>query len=101
MCLVAVSYQIDFLGTSGVDSPWPSHSLNVNHYDYFHWWYLKDCAYHTNLHTVQELQVEIEAAAEESQVTCCLTQLTTMWFIYESMRSKRCSHEDHMQINSP
>jgi hypothetical protein len=32
--------------------------------DYFLWSYLKDHAYSTNPHTVQEMQVENEAVAE-------------------------------------
>jgi hypothetical protein len=33
--------------------------------DYFLWGYLKDCMYRTNPHTVQELQAENAAVAEE------------------------------------
>jgi hypothetical protein len=44
---------------------------------------------------------------ERSQVTCCVTQLTTLWFVYsKSMRLKdlilnMCSREGHMHANSP
>jgi hypothetical protein len=34
-------------------------------HDYFLWGNFQDCVYHTNLHTVQELQTEIAALAEE------------------------------------
>jgi len=37
----------------------------MNPCDYFLWGYLKDCVYHTSPHTVQELQAEIEAVAED------------------------------------
>jgi hypothetical protein len=38
----------------------------MNLCDYFLWGYLKDYVYCTNSHTVQELKVETEAAAEKS-----------------------------------
>jgi hypothetical protein len=37
----------------------------MNPCDYFLWDYLKDHVYHTNLHILQELQVEIEGVTEE------------------------------------
>jgi hypothetical protein len=42
-----------------------------------------------------------------SRVTCCVTQLTTSWFVYsESTRPKdlilnMCSHGDRMHTNFP
>jgi hypothetical protein len=37
----------------------------MNPCNYFLWGYLKDHVYCTNSHTVQELQVEVEAVAED------------------------------------
>jgi len=37
----------------------------MNPCNYFLWGHLKDHVYCTNLHTVQEVQVEIEAVANE------------------------------------
>jgi hypothetical protein len=49
----------------GCGRSWPPCSLDMNPNDYFLWVYLKDRVYRTNPHTVQELQVETEAVAEE------------------------------------
>jgi hypothetical protein len=44
---------------------WPLCSLDINLCNYFLWGYHKDRVYRTILHTVQELQAETEAIAEE------------------------------------
>jgi len=44
---------------------WSPCSLDVNPCNYVLWGYLEDHVYHTNLHSVPELQVEIETVAEE------------------------------------
>jgi hypothetical protein len=43
---------------------WSPCSLDMSPCNYFPWDYLKNHVYRTNPHNVQELQVEIEAAAE-------------------------------------
>jgi len=86
---------------------WPPRSPDMNPYDYFLWCYLKDHAYRTNPHTVPELEAELKLLLKRSQVTCCVAQMTTLWFICsESMRSNylrltMCSHEDHTHTKSP
>jgi hypothetical protein len=68
--------------------------------------YLRERVYGTNPHTVQELQAEIEAAAEEITGDMLRDTVDNLWFFYsESTTSKdlilnMCSHEDHMHTNS-
>jgi hypothetical protein len=107
MCLIAMSCQINFQSTFGVDGPghhvhqiWipviilfraaskimctaPTHALyRVASGNWSCWW-------------------------KRSQATCCMMKLTTLWFIYsESTMLKGCildmySHEDHMHTKSP
>jgi hypothetical protein len=69
---------------------------------YFLWGYLKDCVYHNNPPTVQELQAEIDAVSEEITDDCCMAQLINLWFIYsKSMKLKglilnMCVYEEHI-----
>jgi hypothetical protein len=64
--------------------------------------YLKDCAYHTSLHTVQELQVKMKLSIKRS----AMTWVTTLWFIYSKLiefqnsKLNMCSQEDHMHTDS-
>lgn len=76
----------------------------MNPCDYFFWCYLKDCVYHTNPHTVLDLQIKIETITQD--ITGCMTHLTTLWFMYsKSIKLKdlilnMCSREDNTHTNS-
>jgi hypothetical protein len=71
------------------------------------WGYLKDHVYHTNLHTVQEVQVKIEAVAEE--ITGCVlhdTDDNSVVHLYQVSKAEGpCTEhvlcEDHMHTNFP
>jgi len=73
---------------------------------YFLWGYLRVRVCCTNLHTIQELKVEIEVVTEEITGDA-LCDTSIVWFIYmESMRSRDIilnlhSQEDHMRTNTP
>jgi hypothetical protein len=55
----------------------------------------------------KNINTHLKLLPKKSQVTCCVTQLATVWFFYsESRRSKdlilnMCSHEDHMHTDCP
>jgi septum formation topological specificity factor MinE len=86
---------------------WPPCSPDTNPCDHFLSSHLNDRVYRTNPHTVQELQVEIEAVVEQITGDMLLTQLTTLWFVYsvstelKDLILNMCSHEDHMHTNFP
>jgi len=89
-----------FPGHFGCGWSWPSYSLDMNPCE---GGYLKGCMYCTNIlcRNCKTLLLK------RSQVTCCVTKLINLWFVYiESMRLKdltlnMCSHEDHMHTHSP
>jgi hypothetical protein len=58
-------------------------------------------------HTLfRSCKLKLKVLLKRSQVTCCMIQLTTLWFAYiKSIRLKDlissfCSHEDHLHTNS-
>jgi hypothetical protein len=74
----------------------------MNPCDYLLWAYLKDRVYRTNPQTVQELQAETEAVAEQITGGRLPTELTTCGsFTAKDLILNLRTHEDHMHINSP
>jgi len=58
-------------------------------------------------HSVLSCKQKLKLVLKRSQITCCVTQFTTVWFIHsESTRSKdpvlnMCSHKDHCVVYLP
>jgi hypothetical protein len=70
--------------------------------DYILHKYLRDCVYHTNPHTIQELPVETEAAAEET-ADSMLSNTVNIFVVYlqqvdgiEELLLNVCSCKDHL-----
>lgn len=105
MCLTAAPYWIDFQSISGMAGPGHHvHHTRIRHW--FLWGYLKDHVHHTNPHSVEKLQVEIQSVAEgiiggmlrdtaDSFVVC-------LQWVHEvkGSHTEHCSHEDHIYTNS-
>jgi hypothetical protein len=91
---------------SGCGWFWPPCSPDMNPCVYFLWVYLRImCS--APIHTLfRSCKQKLKLLLKRSQVTCCMTQLTALWFVYsEFMRLNililnMCSH-DLMHTNSP
>jgi hypothetical protein len=106
LCLVAVSYGIDFHSASSMGDP--GHHVHRT-------WIPTTTSFGDNPKIVRTAATRTmfrtynrkwKLLVERSQVTFGMTQVTNLWFSYsESMRSEdlilnTCSHEDHTHTNS-
>jgi hypothetical protein len=78
---------MDFQSTLGVGGP-GHHVHRIYIQAIFLWGYLKDLMYSNNLQTVQELQAETEAIAEEITHNMLHDTGDNLCFFYKSTRSK-------------
>jgi len=76
---------------------WPSCWLDMYPCNYFHTGATSKTVYTTPTHTLfKSCKCKLKLFLKRSQVTCCMTLLTTLWFIYSWVRKVKGSHTDHV-----
>jgi hypothetical protein len=68
----------------------------MNPYNYFPWCYLRNCVYHTSPHSVQELQAEIEAVAEDITGGILCDTVDNVVVCLQQVYEVKVSHTEHV-----